>query len=174
MDYLKCLREMNGIFCGCVFVCLCVWERERVMEIEIEMWCWYPMCENIWWSCTGSMDSKRTDDWVRSISGFETQISRCKSLQRLTHIQWSCWTTSCLHLLSSSVTGPKDFSIKNEKMVSLCSNETQPLQCFAPSTFNGDSNLRERERGKRGPGQVRKCCTRIVVVTAACLLAHVD
>ena len=53
------------------------------------------------------MDSKRTEDWVRSISGFETQISRCKSLQRLTHIQWSCWTTSLDTLALIFCFGPK-------------------------------------------------------------------
>ena len=70
-----------------------------------------------------------------SISGFETQSSRCKSLQRLTHIKWSCWTTSCMHLLSPFA---KNFSSKKERMVLLCSNGTQTLLVDS-STFEREN-----------------------------------
>ena len=44
---------------------------------------------------------------------------------------------TCSHLLFLA---QNDFSIKNEKMVSLCSDETQPLQLDS-STLERDSNL---------------------------------
>ena len=42
---------------------LCTWWYE---DMEGGRCCWYHMCENTWWCCTGSMDSKGRERDIRS------------------------------------------------------------------------------------------------------------
>ena len=84
----------------------------------------------MWWSCTGIVDSKRTNDWVRSILGFETQLSGCKSLKRITPFKWSCWPKA-----SPSKTKRWCYNVHNTltvphlKEISACGDEEKTGPC---------------------------------------------
>ena len=59
--------------------------KRRLLKCERER-CWYHMCDNIWWSCTGSMDSKvrerERESGKKSTRQYRKSVGLCQTVDQ--------------------------------------------------------------------------------------------
>ena len=132
-----------------------VWERKRERERR-----WYHMCDNIWWSCTGSMDSKKRVcvcvwEWALFAEGRNLLVKE---------VQHGESTLSRLQLVDSKMLTGWDTTLqmKAEQRFSWCWRNNSVQQIRYPQTAEKNDKLwifftkqifiKEREGKGRGRG----------------------